>query len=111
VFIQIDNGYQNRLAPHTSGRVFESLGPLTGALAVFGARDSHWSQIAHAQFDHSFTFALQGHPGIQAALGWSLSSSATDDLTRQLQVDANHHELNKLYNLLRPRTLTCPTAT
>jgi len=101
VFVQINSGYENRSATRSSGRLYESIGPLTGGVAVFGTRDVAGPQLARARFDdHYIEFSLRAHPAVQAPLGWSLSESATEDLEHQMQLDRNKEQFEKLRDVL-----------
>ena len=53
---------------------------------------------------------LVDHPGVTAALGWSLSERAVDDLVGQLDLTENRQALDGLRDLLDPSradTLRC----
>ena len=57
-----------------------------------------------------FRVTLVDHPGVTAALGWSLSERAVDDLVDQLDLTENRQALDGLRDLLDPSradTLRC----
>lgn len=126
LLIQIDSGYQGPLAQQAQGRLFPSIAPLIGATRVFSNRDTLFPQLGQAAFvgplapDIAATtgprseavtryasFHLNAHPGVQAALGWSLSPSARDDVLNQLRVDGNRDAMNTVKSWLEPGALTC----
>jgi len=101
IFIQINSGYENRSPTRSSGRLFESIGPPTGVVSVFGTRDVAGPQLARRAFaNRYFEFSLRAHPAVQAPLGWSLSESATEDLEHQMKLDANKKQFEKLRQAL-----------
>ncbi|MDQ4097076.1 MAG: hypothetical protein M3144_04320, partial [Actinomycetota bacterium] len=120
VFVEINNGYIDRRAPSSGGRLAESVGPFAGAVGVFAKRDSAGPELASALFADEVrtsdggslkkfvSFALAPHPGVQAPLGWSLSESSKADLLRQLSEERNRLALEHLYKLLTPGLLRCP---
>ncbi len=124
-YVEIDNGYRNRAGSTGDGRLRQMLAPLTGALAVFSARDAAWAEELAADFrrpvdgglsariegeplgDRFVRLSLFAHPGVQAPLGWLLSDAAVDDIQRQLAVDENADAIREVRSWLDPGALTC----
>ena len=126
VMIEIDNGFRNRNAVVSGGRVGQLLAPLTGAAAVFGSRDAGWIEAAADEFsrdlgdglhvydasgaevhDRFARVSLFAHPGVQAPLGWSLSSEAVNDISQQFTVPDNVAARDQVAGWLAPGALTC----
>lgn len=89
-FIQIDNGYLSEARRPAAGRPRELLVP---PAAFFGAARTSASaarQRAVSAFGPSYVVRLANHPqpGVQAPLGWVLSSAAMTDLKRQARAAA-----------------------
>jgi hypothetical protein len=112
VVVQIDNGYDDVPAASKPSRPKELVAPLTGSLAAgtqaaATARQS-LATVASRLADSSgcrtgrvpvpdlptyLRVAPQAHPGIQAPLGWSLSSASRDDMKQQLASTRNQCSL------------------
>jgi hypothetical protein len=126
LLIQIDSGYEGPLAQQAGGELFPSIAPLIGAERVFSNRDTLFPQLGQAAFLRPLapdiavatgtgsealtryaSFHLNAHPGVQAALGWSLSPSARDDVINQLRVDNNREAMKTVESWLEPGALTC----
>jgi hypothetical protein len=123
-YVEIDNGYRNRVASSADGGLRQMLAPLTGALAVFSARDAGWPETLAADFrrpleeqtirvsgspleERFARLSLFAHPGVQAPLGWLLSDAAVDDIQRQLTVPDNAAAIREINRWLEPGSLSC----
>jgi hypothetical protein len=128
ILVEINNGYAGFGAPGSAGDVAQLVAPALGAAKVFS--DLSYGQIEQAAAEFSrplspdvdvlrggdplptrfFQITLVDHPGVTAALGWSLSRAAVDDLVGQLDLEENRAALQSLRQLLDPATtspLTC----
>lgn len=125
-FIQIDNGYENPGAS-PGGPPREALVPLTALLGSQFGRIANAREQAAIEFDHPLESAAgplvirrngvpvesryarvvtRAHPGVQAPLGWTLSSASFDDLRDQLLIEENQAELAEIMGWLDGH-LTC----
>jgi len=125
-FVQIDNGYEN---PGTSpgGPPREALVPLAALLGSQFGRIANAREQAAIEFDQPLMSAegplvirrngtavasryarlvTRAHPGVQAPLGWTLSTASFDDLRNQLLIDENQAELAEVMGWLDGH-LTC----
>lgn len=125
-FLQIDNGYENP-APASGRRPRELLAVLSAVM------NSSFGRIANAREQAAIEFNLplvsggghitvrsggdliesryarlvtSAHPGVQAPLGWTLSTASFDDLRNQLQLEKSQRELAEVGSWLDGH-LTC----
>ena len=130
--IQIDNGYENPGAAVTGTSPIEILVPLQAIFSSQFGRIANEREQAAIAFDRPMeingspiaVYASDGkkiasryarittraHPGIQAPLGWTLSSASFDDLRSQLTIAENVIELSEIQTWLTGR-LTCDKST
>lgn len=134
--IQIDNGYDEPPGPDPAMRPLESIAPLQTVLGSRAARQADARQmlalavskpvgrIAHVsragdaphgraveqrRYAHIYPRA---HPGTQAPLGWALSKSTQEDLSRQLHTGANAKAIKVVRDTwLQPNRLRCERRT
>lgn len=128
IFVEINTGYTGFDAPSSAADVAQIIAPPLGAARVFS--DLTYGPIEQAAADFSrplapdrqvyvndeqlptrfFRVTLVDHPGVTAALGWSLSERAVGDLVDQLDLLENRRALDGLRDLLDPSradTLRC----
>ncbi|MEN8041800.1 MAG: hypothetical protein ABFR95_09885 [Actinomycetota bacterium] len=129
--IQIDNGYEATAAAPPGSAPKEILVPITSLLgSQFGHMASAREEAA-ITFDSPFHSAgesvhvfdsdgraiqsryarltTRAHPGVQAPLGWTLSSASFDDLKTQLLTEENQKELVEISRWLSGE-LTCTSS-
>lgn len=85
IFVQIDNGYLAEASSPAPGRPPELLVPPLGKLAASDASENTTSQRAFSAFGSCWYARIADVPvpGVEAPLGWVLSTSARDDLDEQ----------------------------
>lgn len=113
IFVQIDNGYNDRTPVVGDAESAGVLTPLAGELNLAAGNDASARQRAFAMFagspnDQQLWFHIQtfSHPGSAAPLGWVLSNDAMDDLDAELKNNAEAIAAIRGY-LDRPQTLQC----
>jgi len=125
-FIQIDNGYQQVQAARGEKRPNELTVSNTTSQATRGAHSSAEEAAAKLLFDRPFVsggrvltsgtgeftsryaaFLTQAHPGVQAPLGWTLSSVARKDLRDQIALRDNSDAVNLVRSWLSSK-MSCP---
>ncbi|MGH9188512.1 MAG: hypothetical protein ACRD0Q_00535 [Acidimicrobiales bacterium] len=114
VLLQLDNGYTELSAPSDASRPWELLAPMLGALHAAGAQADHARQAAALAFSAQPTpwpptkkpanaaycdgakpipryvqLAPAAHPGVESAMGWTLSDQSRRDLLDQLKQPEN----------------------
>jgi hypothetical protein len=125
-FLQIDNGYENPTAA-SGARPRELLVPLTATISSSFGRIANAREQAAIEFDLPLMssagpltvrragvpvesryarLVTRAHPGVQAPLGWTLSTASFDDLRNQLQLDVNQREMAEISSWLDGH-LTC----
>lgn len=126
--IQIDNGYENPRAAAAGTSPIEVLVPIQTLIGSQFGRIANEREQAAIEFDRPlemdgtpvgiYTSAgteitsryaritTRAHPGIQAPLGWTLSSASFDDLRAQLTIEENALELSEIQTWLTT-DLTC----
>ncbi len=112
--VHIDNGYESPSSTPSDLAPREFLVPLVALVNAQTGRITSAREEAAIAFDQRFTLAgspitvvhrtesgtsevlsrytrlvTRAHPGVQAPLGWTLSSASIDDLRDQLEIDAN----------------------
>lgn len=128
-FLQIDNGYENPSTAASGRRPREALVPLSALFGSQFGRMANAREQAAIEFDLPLTSAAgvilveregvaiksryarlttRAHPGVQAPLGWTLSTASMDDLRNQLLIDENQRELGEVRSWL-DGNLTCST--
>ncbi|HET9542591.1 MAG TPA: hypothetical protein VFP02_05900 [Acidimicrobiales bacterium] len=128
IFVEINTGYSGFGGPSAAGDVAQIIAPPLGAARVFSDLSYGPIEQAAAEFSRPlapdrqvlvndeelptrfFRVTLVDHPGVTAALGWSLSERAVDDLVGQLDLTENRQALDGLRDLLDPSradTLRC----
>lgn len=126
---QIDNGYENPSTAASGRRPREALVPLSALFGSQFGRMANAREQAAIEFDLPLTSAAgvilveregvaiksryarlttRAHPGVQAPLGWTLSTASMDDLRNQLLIDENQRELGEVRSWL-DGNLTCST--
>lgn len=115
--IQIDNGYENP-GTASSGTPREVLLPIQTLFASQFGRLANARELAAIEFDRPLLagsdylvvtqvsgavlesryarITTRAHPGVQAPLGWSLSSVSFDDLKNQLDIPENQIEIDEV---------------
>jgi len=86
IFVQLDNGYLTQASGTPPSRPLELLVPPLGKLNAGQASENSTSQLAFSAFGGAEFYARMAdipQPGVEAPLGWALSSSARDDLAVQ----------------------------
>jgi len=86
IFVQIDNGYLSQASGTPPSRPLELLVPPLGKLNAGQAAENSTSQLAFSVFGGAEFYARMAdipQPGVEAPLGWALSTSARDDLAAQ----------------------------
>ncbi len=125
-FLQIDNGYENP-TPSSGGRPRELFAVLSAVISSSFGRIANAREQAAIEFDlplmsaaGPLTVARDGlpvesryarlvtraHPGVQAPLGWTLSTASFDDLRNQLDLDETQREVTEVTSWLDGH-LTC----
>jgi hypothetical protein len=126
--IQIDNGYEATASTSPGARPKDVFVPVTALLGSQFGRMASAREAAAIRFDLPFHSAgrqirvldadgqliqsryarltTRAHPGVQAPLGWTLSSASFDDLRSQLLTDENQKELAEVSRWLSGE-LTC----
>ncbi len=128
IFVEINTGYSGFGGPSAAADVAQIIAPPLGAARVFSDLSYGPIEQAAAEFSRPlapdrqvlvndeelptrfFRVTLVDHPGVTAALGWSLSERAVDDLVDQLDLTENRQALDGLRDLLDPSradTLRC----
>ena len=128
IFVEINTGYSGFGGPSAAGDVAQIIAPPLGAYRVFSDLSYGPIEQAAAEFSRPlapdrqvlvndeelptrfFRVTLVDHPGVTAALGWSLSERAVGDLVDQLDLTENRQALDGLRDLLDPSradTLRC----
>lgn len=85
IFVQIDNGYLSEASSPGTGRPSELLVPPLGKLAASDASENTTSQRAFSACGSCWYARIADVPvpGVEAPLGWVLSTSARNDLDEQ----------------------------
>jgi hypothetical protein len=128
ILVEINNGYAGFDAPGATRDVAQLIAPALGAAKVFSDLSYGEIEQAAAEFGRPlapdvqvlrggdplptrfYRITLVDHPGVTAALGWSLSHAAVDDLVGQLDLAENRDALQSLRQILDPAStspLTC----
>ncbi len=129
-FVQIDNGYETPGESAVNEKPTEVLVPLETLVGSQFGRVANAREQAAIAFDRPLTISgsdvvvrsrtsgpidsryaritTRAHPGVQAPLGWTLSSASIDDLQSQLDIPENRGEIAEVLSWLAG-DLTCET--
>jgi hypothetical protein len=109
--VEIDNHYAQPAAPVAGARPHELTIPLTTLGTVRDAHEANSSVEAALSLsprDVAFIYP-RSHPGTEAPLGWTLSSTSRTDLEQQLSNPGVANELKKAWKFFKPGR-TCALA-